>query len=158
VAVAAAIGIIAGLERQMTLGDVDMPEFELDSRLDADSLNLMDWPLCRVLRMNDRAYPWLILVPRRRGVREIIDLDPADQQVLLGEIGRACRAIRKALKPEKLNVAALGNVVPQLHVHVIGRFTDDPAWPRPIWGVQAPQPFTSEEAEIEVIQWRERLV
>jgi diadenosine tetraphosphate (Ap4A) HIT family hydrolase len=134
-----------------------MSEFELDSRLDADSLNLADWPLCRVLRMNDRAYPWLILVPRRNGVREIIDLDPADQQALLGEIARACQAIRKALKPEKLNVAALGNVVPQLHVHVIGRFTDDPAWPRPIWGVQAPQPFTGKEAEIEAIQWRARL-
>jgi diadenosine tetraphosphate (Ap4A) HIT family hydrolase len=132
-------------------------DFELDSRLDNDSLFLMDWPLCRVLRMNDRAYPWLILVPRRSGVREIIDLSSADQALLLREIGQASRAIKKALKPEKLNVAALGNVVSQLHVHVIGRFTDDPAWPRPIWGVQAPQPFDSDEAEVEVIQWRERL-
>jgi diadenosine tetraphosphate (Ap4A) HIT family hydrolase len=132
-------------------------DFELDSRLDNDSLFLMDWPLCRVLRMNDRAYPWLILVPRRSGVREIIDLSSADQALLLREIGQASRAIKKALKPEKLNVAALGNVVPQLHVHVIARFTDDPAWPRPIWGVQAPQLFDSDEAEVEVIQWRERL-
>ncbi|HVM82577.1 MAG TPA: HIT family protein [Candidatus Binatia bacterium] len=132
-------------------------DFELDPRLDADSLFLVDWPLCRVLRMNDRAYPWLILVPRRSGKREIIDLAVADQQVLLGEIGHASRAIRKALNPEKLNVAALGNVVPQLHVHVIGRFAGDPAWPRPIWGVQAPKPFSSDEAEVEVIQWRERL-
>jgi diadenosine tetraphosphate (Ap4A) HIT family hydrolase len=132
-------------------------DFELDSRLDNDSLFLMDWPLCRVLRMNDRAYPWLILVPRRNGVREIIDLSSADQALLLREIGQASRAIKKALKPEKLNVAALGNVVPQLHVHVIARFTDDPAWPRPIWGVQAPQLFDSDEAEVEVIQWRERL-
>jgi diadenosine tetraphosphate (Ap4A) HIT family hydrolase len=107
--------------------------------------------------MNDRAYPWLILVPRRNGVREIIDLSSADQALLLREIGQASRAIKKALKPEKLNVAALGNVVPQLHVHVIARFTDDPAWPRPIWGVQAPQLFDSDEAEVEVIQWRERL-
>jgi diadenosine tetraphosphate (Ap4A) HIT family hydrolase len=132
-------------------------DFELDARLDNDSLFLMDWPLCRGLRMNDRAYPWLILVPRRTGKRELIDLSTADQALLLGEIGQACRAIKKALKPEKLNVAALGNVVPQLHVHVIGRFTDDPAWPRPIWGVQAPQAFDSDDAEIEVIQWRERL-
>ena len=134
-----------------------MTDFELDSRLDADTLLLADWPLCRVLRFNDAAYPWLVLVPRRKGVREIIDLDPADQQTLLGEIGRASRVLKKALKPEKLNVAALGNVVPQLHVHVIARFTDDPAWPRPVWGVQARRPFTGEEAEIEVIQWRERL-
>jgi diadenosine tetraphosphate (Ap4A) HIT family hydrolase len=132
-------------------------EFELDPRLDADSLFLADWPLCRVLRMNDRAYPWLILVPRRKGVREIIDLNPADQQTLLGEIAQASRAISKSLRPEKLNVAALGNVVPQLHVHVIGRFTDDPAWPRPIWGVQKPAPFTSAEAKLEIRQWRERL-
>ena len=132
-------------------------DFELDPRLDNDSLFLTDWPLCRVLRMNDRAYPWLILVPRRSGKREIVDLSTADQGLLLDEIGRACRAIRTALKPEKLNVAALGNVVPQLHVHVIARFTDDPAWPRPIWGVQAPQPFDSDEAEVEVIQWGERL-
>ena len=132
-------------------------DFELDSRLDADSLFIADWPLCRVLRMNDKAYPWLILVPRRVGAREIIDLSSIDQISLLDEIGRTSRAIRRALKPEKLNVAALGNVVPQLHVHVIGRFADDPAWPRPIWGAQAPQPFDSDGAEVEVIQWRERL-
>jgi len=132
-------------------------DFELDRQLDHDCLFLTDWPLCRVLRMNDRAYPWLILVPRRVGKREIIDLSTADQTELLGEIGRASRAIKKALKPEKLNVAALGNVTPQLHVHVIGRFTDDAAWPRPIWGIQKPQPFDSDDAEVEVIQWRERL-
>jgi diadenosine tetraphosphate (Ap4A) HIT family hydrolase len=131
--------------------------FELDPQLDHDCLFLTDWPLCRVLRMNDRAYPWLILVPRRVGKREIIDLSTADQAELLGEIGRASRAIKNALKPEKLNVAALGNVTPQLHVHVIGRFTDDAAWPRPIWGVQKPQPFDSDDAEVEVIQWRARL-
>lgn len=132
-------------------------DFELDSRLDNDCLFLTDWPLCRVLRMNDRAYPWLILVPRRAATREIIDLSSADQGLLLGEIGRACRAMKNSLKPEKLNVAALGNVVPQLHVHVIARFVSDPAWPRPIWGVQPPQPFDGDEAEVEVIQWRERL-
>ena len=132
-------------------------DFQLDPRLDNDCLFLTDWPLCRVLRMNDRAYPWLILVPRRSGKRDLIDLSSADQALLLGEINKASRAIRQALKPEKLNVAALGNVVAQLHVHVVGRFTDDPAWPRPIWGVQAPQPFDSDDAEVEVIQWRERL-
>ena len=132
-------------------------DFELDARLDADTLFLVDWPLCRVLRMNDRAFPWLILVPRRTAKREIIDLATADQALLLDEIGRACRTMKQALKPEKLNVAALGNVVPQLHIHVIARFAEDSAWPRPIWGVQAPQPFDSDGAEVEVIQWRERL-
>jgi diadenosine tetraphosphate (Ap4A) HIT family hydrolase len=132
-------------------------DFELDRQLDDDCLFLTDWPLCRVLRMNDRVYPWLILVPRRAGTREIIDLAAADQALLLNEIGRASRAIKQALNPEKLNVAALGNVTPQLHVHVIGRFAGDPAWPRPIWGVHAQQPFDSDDAEVEVIQWRERL-
>ena len=132
-------------------------DFELDFRLDADCLYLVDWPLCRVLRMNDRAYPWLILVPRRTGIREIIDLESTDQQALLAEVARASRALRKALKPEKLNVAALGNVVPQLHVHVVARFVEDAAWPRPIWGVQSPARFSPDEAEVEVIQWRERL-
>ncbi|HEY4165024.1 MAG TPA: HIT domain-containing protein [Dongiaceae bacterium] len=125
--------------------------------MDTDTLLLLDWPLCRVLRMNDRVYPWLILVPRRTGIREIIDLDPSDQRTLLDEIGRVSRAIRDHLKPEKLNVAALGNVVSQLHVHIVGRFKDDPAWPRPIWGVQAPVPLSGDEAEIEILQWRERL-
>jgi diadenosine tetraphosphate (Ap4A) HIT family hydrolase len=134
-----------------------MSDFALHPRLAADTVFIADWPLCRVLLMDDVRYPWLILVPRRSGVREIIDLSSADQALLLREIGQASRAIKKALKPEKLNVAALGNVVPQLHVHVIARFTDDPAWPRPIWGVQAPQLFDSDEAEVEVIQWRERL-
>ena len=132
-------------------------DFELDSRLAADTLFLADWTLCRVLRSNDRTYPWLVLVPRRKGMQDMIDLDPVDQQMLMGEVTRAGRAMKKALKPEKLNIAALGNVVPQLHVHVIARFTDDPAWPRPIWGVQAPRPFTGKEAESEVTRWRERL-
>jgi diadenosine tetraphosphate (Ap4A) HIT family hydrolase len=131
--------------------------FMLDDRLAADTLLLTDWPLCRVLRMRDKAYPWLILVPRRAGAREIIDLAESDQHSLMGEIGRVSRVIRGDLKPEKLNVAALGNVVAQLHVHVIGRFTGDAAWPRPIWGVQAPVPFSIEEAEAETVQWRERL-
>ncbi|MBL9035731.1 MAG: HIT domain-containing protein, partial [Rhodospirillaceae bacterium] len=95
--------------------------FELHPQLAADGLFLADWPLCRVLRMNDRTYPWLILVPRRANIREIIDLVDEDQQILMQEIARASAALKTLRRPRKINVAALGNMVPQLHVHVIGR-------------------------------------
>src|SRR5215471_9141694 len=94
---------------------------------------------------------------RRRASRALPENHKSDQRTLTAEIARASRTLTTLVKPHKLNVAALGNVVPQLHVHVIARFTDDPAWPRPVWGIQAAQPFTGDEAEIEVIQWRERL-
>jgi diadenosine tetraphosphate (Ap4A) HIT family hydrolase len=134
---------------------MSQPEFTLHTQLAADCLTLADWPLCRVLRMRDRNYPWLVLVPRRADMREIIDLDPADQQALLGEIGLACRAIKAAHRTDKLNVAALGNVVPQLHVHVIGRTTTDAAWPRPIWGAVPPLPIPDGNAPAELKLWRD---
>jgi diadenosine tetraphosphate (Ap4A) HIT family hydrolase len=131
------------------------PGFTLHSQLAADCLFLADWPLCRILRMRDRNYPWLVLVPRRADMREIIDLDPSDQQMLLEEIGEACRAIQTLNRTDKLNVAALGNVVPQLHVHVVGRTTTDAAWPRPIWGVVPPLPILDADAAGETALWRD---
>ena len=113
-------------------------DFELDSRLDADSLFLMDWPLCRVLRMNDRAYPWLILVPRLPDLVEIIDLDPNEQNQLTNEIDDVARKLKSITECDKLNIAALGNQVPQLHVHIIGRRHSDAAWPKPVWGAVPP--------------------
>ena len=131
--------------------------FTLHPQLSADTLLLGDWPLCRVLRMNDRAFPWLILVPRVADIREIIDLADADQQRLMGEIARASRALKALLNPDKLNVAALGNAVPQLHVHIIARYRTDPAWPRPIWGVQAPVALGS-ETDAELARLRPALI
>ncbi|WP_374309035.1 HIT domain-containing protein [Dongia sp.] len=131
--------------------------FALHPQLSADTLQIGDWPLCRLLRMNDRNYPWLILVPRAAGIREIIDLSEVDQQRLMTEIGRASRVLRNLVAADKLNVAALGNAVPQLHVHVIARFTTDPAWPRPIWGVNPPAPFGTDEAEAELARLRSAL-
>lgn len=110
-------------------------EYALDARLKADTTSVGTLGLCELLLMNDARFPWLLLVPRRAGVREIIDLAGGDQQALLSEIVLASNALKSATGCHKLNVAALGNVVPQLHVHVIGRFSDDPAWPRPVWGV-----------------------
>jgi len=113
-----------------------MTEFKLDDRLAGDSVPATDLPLSTVRLMNERSWPWLILVPRRPGLIEIVDLEPADRVTLIEEIARAAEALRQLYRPDKLNVAALGNVVPQLHVHIIARFRSDPAWPRPVWGVK----------------------
>ena len=117
--------------------------FELHERLAADCITLGDWPLCRVLLMNDASYPWLILVPRRPGLRDFHDVAPQDMPQFVDEISSASRALQSSFKPAKINVAALGNMVPQLHLHIIARFTDDPAWPGPIWGAQPAVPYES---------------
>ena len=118
-----------------------MDEFELHPRLAADTFFVEDLPLCWLLVMNDALYPWCILVPRRAGIREIYELEDADQQQLMRESTQLGRAMMRAFKGAKLNVAALGNVVPQLHVHHIVRFERDPAWPAPVWGKVAAKPY-----------------
>lgn len=120
--------------------------FALAPALDASTHEVGDLPLSRVLLVNDARYPWLILVPRRTGASELIDLSPADHRALSDEIRIACFALRELHRPDKLNVAALGNVVPQLHVHVIARFRDDPAWPAPVWGTGPAPPYPAEVA------------
>lgn len=109
--------------------------FLLDPRLDADTIPLGRLALSRVLLMNDARYPWLILVPERDGLAEIIDLPEADRVVLMGEISAASEVLKTLYGPDKLNVGALGNRVRQLHVHVLARFQSDEAWPGPVWGV-----------------------
>jgi diadenosine tetraphosphate (Ap4A) HIT family hydrolase len=108
--------------------------FALDPQLATDSHPVAELPFCTLRLMDDANYPWLVLVPRVADARELIDLDAAQQQRLMAEIDRAARLLRRLYRPYKLNVAALGNVVPQLHVHVIARFRNDPAWPAPVWG------------------------
>jgi len=108
--------------------------FELHPQLERDTHPVGDLALCRVLLMDDAHWPWVILVPRRPAVREICDLTEADQQQLVRESSQVARVLRALYRADKLNVAALGNVVPQLHLHHIVRHTDDPAWPRPVWG------------------------
>jgi len=108
--------------------------FALDPKLEADTHSIGELPFSQLLLMDDARFPWLILVPRIAGARELIDLDEGDQRLLLGEIDHVARALETLLHPDKLNIAALGNVVPQLHVHVIARFTSDAAWPNPVWG------------------------
>ena len=110
------------------------PAWSLHPQLEKDTINIGDLPLSRVLVINDANYPWLLLVPRRAGAIEIVDLDEVAQAQLMTEIARVARALQDVTKPDKLNIAALGNVVPQLHVHIIARRRSDAAWPRPVWG------------------------
>jgi diadenosine tetraphosphate (Ap4A) HIT family hydrolase len=124
-----------------TLDDRVSEPFQLDPRLAADTLHLGDFALCRVLLANDARFPWLILVPRRSGLADLIDVAPQDRALLAAEIDQAARALKGAVRCDKLNVASLGNVVRQLHVHVVARTTDDAAWPRPVWGVGEAVPY-----------------
>ncbi len=119
-------------------------DFKMDPRLAADTHPLAKWPLCDVLLMDDARYPWLVLVPRVAGARELIDLDESSRVQLRKETDAAAESLRTVLSPDKLNVAALGNVVEQLHVHVIARFGNDDAWPKPVWGVHPAIPRDAE--------------
>ncbi len=121
--------------------------FELDQRLAADTVEVLRWPLCRVLLMNDANYPWLILVPKRAGVREVHELDSGDRARLVEEAAAAARILQDATGADKMNVAALGNVVAQLHVHVVARRRGDPAWPKPVWGVVPARPYPEPDRE-----------
>ncbi len=109
--------------------------FELNSVLDSDTVTVVEWPLSLVLLSLDANYPWCILVPRRAGIREIYELDAADQQQLLRESSALGETMMALFQGDKLNVAALGNMVPQLHLHHIVRYEGDEAWPGPVWGV-----------------------
>lgn len=118
--------------------------FTLHTQLAKDCVVLGDLPLCRALLMNDAQYPWLILVPRREEVVELFQLSAIDQQLLLAETSSVAAALAGHFGADKMNVAALGNVVPQLHLHVIARYRGDAAWPRPVWGVQPAQPYADD--------------
>lgn len=115
-----------------------MTDFTVDPVITSLTVKLADWPLSRLFLYNDSRYHWGLLVPRRAGVVEIADLSTDDQAQLMKEIVELSRLVRAAPGVEKLNVGALGNMVPQLHVHVIGRRKGDPAWPGPVWGHSDP--------------------
>jgi len=120
-------------------------DWSLHPQLARDTVPVGDLPLARVLLANDANYPWLILVPRLPGLVELIDLEENAQVQLLGEIAAAAHALKTLTECDKLNIAALGNQVPQLHVHVIARRRTDAAWPKPVWGVK--QPLAYEDSE-----------
>jgi len=115
--------------------------FSLHERLAADTVPVWTLDLSHVLLMRDARWPWLILVPARAGVTEIHQLDQTDRGRLIEEAAQAGRVLERLFSPDKVNVGALGNMVPQLHVHVIARRRDDPAWPGPVWGHGAAEPY-----------------
>ena len=118
--------------------------YELDPQLAEDTHPVATFALSDVRLMDDANYPWLILVPRIPAACELQDLDAAQRHALTDEIDQASRALQQVFRPDKLNIAALGNLVPQLHVHVIARYRDDPAWPAPVWGRVAARPYSPE--------------
>jgi len=122
--------------------------FQLDPRLEADSLPVADLGLCALRLMNDQRFPWLLLIPRRVDKDEVLDLMEQDQKMLWDEVRRVARVLRSVYAPAKLNIAALGNQVRQLHVHIIVRFEDDAAWPKPVWGIGATEPYPDPAAVI----------
>lgn len=117
------------------------PNFVLHERLAQDCLPLGRFPLCRLLRMNDSSYPWFILVPERAGIREVYQLAEPDRVRLWEESAELSTLLADIYRPDKLNVAAIGNLVPQLHIHHIVRYRDDRAWPGVVWGRFDPVPY-----------------
>ena len=125
--------------------------FNLDSQLQKDTIAIASLPLCELLLMNDANYPWLILVPRREDVRELIELSAEDQLQFMHESNAVARLLQTQFSAEKLNIAALGNVVAKLHIHHIARFKHDAVWPKPVWGVM-PAVAYQEDKLAEVIE------
>lgn len=122
-----------------------MSIFELHPQLRKDSELVVELSLCEVRLINDANYPWLILVPKVANIKDVIDLNDSQQQTLWQESALVSKVLKHLFTPDKLNLAALGNMVPQLHLHLIARFKDDVSWPNPIWGKVAAKPYSASE-------------
>jgi diadenosine tetraphosphate (Ap4A) HIT family hydrolase len=122
-------------------------KFSLHHRLQEDTIEIVRLKLSRVLLMNDSSFPWIVLVPEREGVQEVYELSIADRSFLIEEIAAASEIIQQLFSPDKINIGALGNLVPQLHIHVIGRFRTDRAWPGPVWGTGTAIPYEDESLD-----------
>ncbi|MEJ8475145.1 HIT family protein [Roseibium algae] len=134
-----------------------MIAFDINPRLEGDSYPVADLGLCAVRLMKDANYPWIMLIPRKNDMIELLDLEPLERIVLMEEISKVSAALKSVTDCEKLNVAALGNVVSQLHVHIIARFRDDPAWPDPVWGAISPSPYVDDKASHLISDLRDAL-
>jgi diadenosine tetraphosphate (Ap4A) HIT family hydrolase len=132
--------------------------FTLDPQLERDTVVVGDLPLARVLLMNDANFPWLILVPRQEGVVEIFDLAETVRTQLMQEIALVARHFKALTGCDKINIAAIGNVVAQLHIHIVARRRDDPAWPRPVFGVLPPRPYAEPECMAFIEMVRRKLI
>ena len=131
--------------------------FSLHPQLAADTVPVCDLDLCRVLLCTDSTYPWLILSPMKEGLRDLHDLDDVDGVSVMAEIRQCSQALVALFGPDKMNVAALGNAVPQLHIHVIARFETDAAWPGPIWGKAPAKPYDDDKRDGLVATLRDAL-
>nr|CAD6602469.1 HIT domain-containing protein [Rhizobium sp. TCK] len=125
----------------MSTEERDLRQFTLDERLERDSEMVTVLGLCQLRLMKDRRWPWLVLVPQREGISEIFELTPLDQTLLTFETNAVAAALKKATGARKINIGALGNVVGQLHVHIVARNEGDANWPGPIWGHGTPEPY-----------------
>jgi diadenosine tetraphosphate (Ap4A) HIT family hydrolase len=133
------------------------PGWELDPLLARDTVAIGEMPLCRVLLIKDATYPWLLLVPRRPGATELTDLDTIEQAQLISEVAHASRSLKALTWCDKINVASLGNVVAQLHIHVIARSRGDAAWPKPVWNAVPPRDYDKIALDDLVAALRRRL-
>jgi diadenosine tetraphosphate (Ap4A) HIT family hydrolase len=135
--------------------------FTLHPRLVADTAPIADWPLSRVLLMNDRRFPWIILVPRRADLFDVADLDPAARLTLMDEIGRISAKLKAWAKGrggcDRINVGMIGNLVPQLHIHIVARTRSDAAWPGVVWGAGQTLPYGAAELPRLVAEFRDLL-
>ncbi len=131
--------------------------FQLAEALQRDSCFVVDWPLCQLRVMNDQQYPWFVMIPRRPDVTELIDLSEQDYWQCQLEIRTFGRWLQQQFQPDKLNIAALGNMVPQLHIHQIARYRTDLAWPAPIWGKVPMQPYAEAKLQQLIELWQPSL-
>lgn len=130
--------------------------FILHPQLANDCAEVTDWPLCRILLMKNARFPWLILVPRRESIRELFELAEYERMLLMSETSRAAEILHKLSGADKINIAALGNQVAQLHMHVIARFHGDGAWPNPVWNSGlSPRPYTPQGLDLMVTKLRD---
>lgn len=131
-----------------------MSKFTLDAKLAEDCFFIGSLALCDALLLNDMRYPWCVLVPRVPKLTELMQLDVLQAQQLFAEITLVSKILAKQAEVTKLNVGALGNLVPQLHIHVLGRSPSDAAWPGPVWGFGEAQPYSDEQSQQSLEEWR----
>jgi diadenosine tetraphosphate (Ap4A) HIT family hydrolase len=135
--------------------------FTLHPRLVADTALIADWPLCRVLLTNDKRFAWIVLVPRQTGLTELFDLDEASRTILMNEIARAATKLKSWAMAhggcDKINIGIIGNIVPQLHIHVVARTKSDAAWPAPVWGSGQSLPYAVGEFSSLAAEFRDSL-
>lgn len=139
----------------MISGNHSQGYFKLHPQLEQDTLCVGELSLCKILLMDDRRFLWLILIPKRKNIKEIIELTQEEALLLMGEVCLVSNILKEFKNPDKLNVAALGNMVPQLHIHVIARFISDAAWPQSVWGIGSAEPYAAHSSQILLDQLRD---